>query len=470
MHFWWRASPSTRSWTVVLRGDEPAEGSVLSWGSDDHHADPVLDALLVPARRSARSRGGGRSPASGSGCSTLRSSWSRCWGRSTCSCEPRAGLRKMEGTHAHPLPTWTASARAPVRGVVSQLERALSGEWPWCRHLRARARPRWCRPSWRTWFSRQRRHGTARGHGGCGWFSGRPRVNPATARGVVRCSAPPGGRPAAAARRLAALTERNRAASLGRSVRGERKTSRATRGVCDPRDPAAPPSAGPGNWPGPRPCWTQVHERGVELDLLAGDARGAAELRDDPRCSWRCPPRWRQSGSPPCWRGAPARRWMPVRPHAAVQWCRPQRLDERGATPLVPFPHGPHSGRRASQGRKPQAPGPPPAPGSLAWRPSCAASPTRVLELHGQLPARAGAVAGGGGPRAGGAPAHRGHHVPRESSLTVNSVRLVVTPAWPARPRPGRRARSRLVRSPRPRRQPSSAQGRAAGPGTVVRC
>lgn len=285
----------------------------------------------------------------------------------------------------------------------------------------------------------------------------------------------------AAARRLATLTDSRPGDVVGWSVRGERQVGPRTRvefvtpGIMLRRllaDPELPGTAAV--------VLDEVHERGVESDLLVGMLAELRQLRedltvvamsatvdaarfaallggDDPAPVVDCP--------------------SALHPLDVVWRPGPQRLDERGVTPAFLS----HVARTAADAHRRALAGDP-SVDALVFLPgarevSRVAAELRgpgveVLELHGQLTPREQdrAVAG----RAPGDP-------PRivvstslaESSLTVSGVRLVVDSGLARQPRrDAGRGISGLVTVSASKASAEQRAGRAArqGPGTVVRC
>ena len=285
-----------------------------------------------------------------------------------------------------------------------------------------------------------------------------------------------------AARRLAALTETQPGDVVGWSVRGESTVKPSTRiefvtpGIMLRRllrDPDLPGAAAV--------ILDEVHERGVESDLLVGMLAELRELREDltvvamsatvdasrfaellgvnePAPIVDCPSALH-----------------PLR----VQWAPgPQRLDDRGVTPAF-LSHVARTAAAAHAAALTQDPD----IDSLVFLPGAREvsrvaselhklSDADIVELHGQLSPREQdrAVAG----RQPGEP-------PRivvttslaESSLTVNGVRLVVDSGLARQPRrDAGRGISGLVTVSASKASADQRAGRAArqGPGTVVRC
>lgn len=285
----------------------------------------------------------------------------------------------------------------------------------------------------------------------------------------------------AAARRLAALTGTTAGDVVGWSVRGEHRTSARTRvefltpGIMLRRllsEPELPGTAAV--------VLDEVHERGVESDLLVGMLAELRQLREDlvlvamsatvdaarfaallggdePAPVVDCP--------------------SALHPLDVVWEPGPQRLDERGVTPAFLS----HVARVTARAHT-RALAEDPSADALVFLPGARevarvaaelrAPGVEVLELHGQLPPREQdrAVAG----RAPGDP-------PRivvstslaESSLTVSGVRLVVDSGLARQPRrDAGRGISGLVTVSASKASAEQRAGRAArqGPGTAVRC
>jgi len=286
----------------------------------------------------------------------------------------------------------------------------------------------------------------------------------------------------AAARRLAALTGTQPGEIVGWSVRGESTTQPSTRiefvtpGIMLRRllrDPDLPGTAAV--------VLDEVHERGVESDLLVGMLAELRELREDLTVV-------AMSATVDAARfaellGADDSAPIVDCPSALypldVEWAPgPQRLDDRGVTPAFLS----HVARTAAaaHAKALKAHG---GTDALVFVPG-AREVSRVatelhrltradiLELHGQLPPREQdrAVAG----RTPGDP-------PRivvttslaESSLTVNGVRLVIDSGLARQPRrDAGRGISGLVTVSASKASADQRAGRAArqGPGAVVRC
>ncbi|MEX5273691.1 ATP-dependent helicase HrpB [Kocuria sp. CPCC 205235] len=286
----------------------------------------------------------------------------------------------------------------------------------------------------------------------------------------------------AAARRLAALTRTQPGDVVGWSVRGESTTKPSTRiefvtpGIMLRRllrDPDLPGTAAV--------VLDEVHERGVESDLLVGMLAELRELRDDLTVV-------AMSATVDAARFAEllgADEPAPVVdcPSALyplnLEWAPgPQRLDDRGVTPAFLS----HVARKAAEAHS-KALKVHDGSDALVFVPGAREvsrvaselhrlSDAEILELHGQLSPREQdrAVAG----RQPGDP-------PRivvttslaESSLTVNGVRLVVDSGLARQPRrDAGRGISGLVTVSASKASAEQRAGRAArqGPGTVVRC
>ncbi|MGX5670230.1 ATP-dependent helicase HrpB [Kocuria rhizophila] len=307
-----------------------------------------------------------------------------------------------------------------------------------------------------------------------------PALNPATARVVVVQPRRVAAR--AAARRLAALTGTEPGGVVGWSVRGERKTSKATRvefvtpGILLRRLLRDPELAGTA-----AVVLDEVHERGVESDLLVGMLAELRLLRDDLVLVAMSATVEAERFAALLGGDAPA----PVVdcPSAlhplTVQWAPgPQRLDERGVTPAFLS----HMARTAADAHR-KALAQDPSVDALVFLPGArevsrvaaelrGLTDAEVLELHGQLPPREQDRA-----VAGRAPGERPRIVVTtslaESSLTVNGVRLVVDSGLARQPRrDAGRGISGLVTVSASKASAEQRAGRAArqGPGTVVRC
>ncbi|MDO4918337.1 ATP-dependent helicase HrpB [Kocuria sp.] len=286
----------------------------------------------------------------------------------------------------------------------------------------------------------------------------------------------------AAARRLAALTGTEPGGVVGWSVRGEQKTSRATRvefvtpGIMLRRLLRDPELAGTA-----AVVLDEVHERGVESDLLVGMLAELRQLREDltvvAMSATVDAPRFAEllGGGEP----VPVVDCPSALHPLAVEWAPgPQRLDERGVTPAFLS----HVARATAAAHERALTGDP-SVDALVFLPgarevSRVASELRslttaeVLELHGQLtPAEQDRAV------AGRAPGERPRIVVStslaESSLTVSGVRLVVDSGLARQPRrDAGRGISGLVTVSASKASAEQRAGRAArqGPGTVVRC
>ncbi|WP_145009984.1 ATP-dependent RNA helicase [Kocuria salsicia] len=285
----------------------------------------------------------------------------------------------------------------------------------------------------------------------------------------------------AAARRLAALSGTRPGDVVGWSVRGEREVSARTRvefvtpGILLRRllaDPELPGTAAV--------VLDEVHERGVESDLLVGMLAELRQLREDltvvAMSATVDAARFAAllGGDEP----APVVDCPSALHPLDVMWQPgPQRLDERGVTPAFLS----HVARTTADAHR-RALAQDPAVDALVFLPgarevSRVAAELRspgveVLELHGQLTPREQdrAVAG-----------HAPGDPPRivvstslaESSLTVSGVRLVVDSGLARQPRrDAGRGISGLVTVSASKASAAQRAGRAArqGPGTVVRC
>lgn len=286
----------------------------------------------------------------------------------------------------------------------------------------------------------------------------------------------------AAARRLAALTGTQPGEVVGWSVRGESTTQPSTRiefvtpGIMLRRllrDPELPGTAAV--------VLDEVHERGVESDLLVGMLAELRELREDLTVvamsatvdAARFAELLGADDSAPIVDCPSA-----LYPLDLVWAPGPQRLDDRGVTPAFLS----HVARTAAAAHA-KALKAHEGTDALVFVPG-AREVSRVatelhrltradiLELHGQLPPREQdrAVAG----RTPGDP-------PRivvttslaESSLTVNGVRLVIDSGLARQPRrDAGRGISGLVTVSASKASADQRAGRAArqGPGAVVRC
>lgn len=307
-----------------------------------------------------------------------------------------------------------------------------------------------------------------------------PALNPATARVVVVQPRRVAAR--AAARRLAALTGTEPGGVVGWTVRGERETSKATRvefvtpGILLRRLLRDPELVGAA-----AVVLDEVHERGVESDLLVGMLAELRQLRDDLVLVAMSATVEAKRFAALLGGDAPA----PVVdcPSAlhplTVQWAPgPQRLDERGVTPAFLS----HMARTAADAHR-KALAQDPSVDALVFLPGArevsrvaaelrGLTDAEVLELHGQLPPREQDRA-----VAGRAPGERPRIVVTtslaESSLTVNGVRLVVDSGLARQPRrDAGRGISGLVTVSASKASAEQRAGRAArqGPGTVVRC
>ena len=285
-----------------------------------------------------------------------------------------------------------------------------------------------------------------------------------------------------AARRLAALTGTEPGGVVGWSVRGEQKTSKATRvefvtpGIMLRRLLGDPELEGT-----TAVILDEVHERGVESDLLVGMLADLRQLREDLTVVAMSATVDAQRFAELLGGGEP----VPVVdcPSAlhplAVEWAPgPQRLDERGVTPAFLS----HVARTAAAAHE-RAVAEDPSVDALVFLPGArevtrVASELRsltgaeVLELHGQLAPREQDRA-----VAGRAPGERPRIVVStslaESSLTVSGVRLVVDSGLARQPRrDAGRGISGLVTVSASKASAEQRAGRAArqGPGTVVRC
>ncbi|WP_423446468.1 ATP-dependent helicase HrpB [Kocuria sp. KSNUG] len=286
----------------------------------------------------------------------------------------------------------------------------------------------------------------------------------------------------AAARRLAALTGTEPGGVVGWTVRGERRTSRATRvefvtpGILLRRLLRDPELTGIA-----AVVLDEVHERGVESDLLVSMLAELRQLRDDLVLVAMSATVEAERFAALLGGDAPA----PVVdcPSAlhplAVEWTPgPQRLDERGVTPAFLR----HVARTAAAAHA-RAVAADPSVDALVFLPGArevsrvaaelrGLTDAEVLELHGQLPPREQDRA-----VAGRSPGERPRIVVTtslaESSLTVNGVRLVVDSGLARQPRrDAGRGISGLVTVSASKASAEQRAGRAArqGPGTVVRC
>lgn len=286
----------------------------------------------------------------------------------------------------------------------------------------------------------------------------------------------------AAARRLAALTGTEPGGVVGWTVRGERKTSKATRvefvtpGILLRRLLRDPELIGTA-----AVVLDEVHERGIESDLLVGMLAELRQLRDDLVLVAMSATVEAERFAALLGGDAPA----PVVdcPSAlhplTVEWAPgPQRLDDRGVTPAFLA----HVARTAAAAHS-RAVAADPTVDALVFLPGArevsrvaaelrGLTDAEVLELHGQLAPREQDRA-----VAGRAPGERPRIVVTtslaESSLTVNGVRLVVDSGLARQPRrDAGRGISGLVTVSASKASAEQRAGRAArqGPGTVVRC
>ncbi|RKQ37023.1 ATP-dependent helicase HrpB [Kocuria tytonis] len=286
----------------------------------------------------------------------------------------------------------------------------------------------------------------------------------------------------AAARRLAALTGTEPGGVVGWTVRGERETSRETRvefvtpGILVRRLLQVPELPGT-----VAVVLDEVHERGIESDLLVGMLAELRQLRDDlvlvAMSATVEAERFAAllGGEEP----APVVDCPSALHPLTVEWAPgPQRLDERGVAPAFLG----HVARTAAAAHS-RAVAADPSVDALVFLPgarevSRVAAELRdltdaeVLELHGQLAPREQDRA-----VAGRAPGERPRIVVTtslaESSLTVNGVRLVVDSGLARQPRrDAGRGISGLVTVSASKASAQQRAGRAArqGPGTVVRC
>ncbi|WP_290655749.1 ATP-dependent helicase HrpB [Kocuria sp.] len=307
-----------------------------------------------------------------------------------------------------------------------------------------------------------------------------PALDPVTGRVVVVQPRRVAAR--AAARRLAALTMTEPGGVIGWSVRGERRTSKATRvefvtpGILLRRLLQNPELAGTA-----AVVLDEVHERGVESDLLVGMLAELRQLREDLVLVAMSATVEAKRFAALLGGDAPA----PVVdcPSAlhplTVEWAPgPQRLDERGVTPAFLA----HVARTAAAAHA-RAVATDPTVDALVFLPGArevsrvaaelrGLTDAEVLELHGQLSPREQDRA-----VAGRAPGERPRIVVTtslaESSLTVNGVRLVMDSGLARQPRrDAGRGISGLVTVSASKASAEQRAGRAArqGPGTVVRC
>lgn len=286
----------------------------------------------------------------------------------------------------------------------------------------------------------------------------------------------------AAARRLAALTETRPGDVVGWSVRGESTVKPSTRiefvtpGIMLRRllrDLDLPNTRAV--------VLDEVHERGVESDLLVGMLAELRELREDLTVV-------AMSATVDAARFAEllgANEPAPIVdcPSALhpldVEWAPgPQRLDDRGVTPAF-LSHVARTAASAHTAALTQDP----SIDALVFVPGAREvsrvaselhrlSDAEILELHGQLSPREQdrAVAGR---RPGEPPRIVVTTSLAESSLTVNGVRLVIDSGLARQPRrDAGRGISGLVTVSASKASADQRAGRAArqGPGTVVRC
>ena len=286
----------------------------------------------------------------------------------------------------------------------------------------------------------------------------------------------------AAARRLAALTGTQPGDVVGWSVRGESTTKQGTRiefvtpGIMLRRllrDPDLPGTAAV--------VLDEVHERGVESDLLVGMLAELRELREDLTVV-------AMSATVDAARfaellGADSPAPIVDCPSALypldVEWAPgPQRLDDRGVTPAFLS----HVARTAAAAHA-KALKTHEGTDALVFVPGAREvsrvatelhrlTDTEILELHGQLSPREQdrAVAGR---TPGESPRIVVTTSLAESSLTVNGVRLVIDSGLARQPRrDAGRGISGLVTVSASKASADQRAGRAArqGPGAVVRC
>ena len=286
----------------------------------------------------------------------------------------------------------------------------------------------------------------------------------------------------AAARRLAVLTGTQPGDVVGWSVRGENSTKPSTRiefvtpGIMLRRllrDPDLPGTAAV--------VLDEVHERGVETDLLVGMLAELRELREDltvvAMSATVDAARFAEllgTDTPAPIVDCPSALYP-----LDVEWAPgPQRLDDRGVTPAFLA----HVARTAVAAHA-KALNTHAATDALVFVPgarevSRAAAELRrltdadILELHGQLSPREQDRA-----VAGRTPGDRPRIVVTtslaESSLTVNGVRLVIDSGLARQPRRDTgRGISGLVTVSVSKASADQRTGRAArqGPGAVVRC
>lgn len=289
----------------------------------------------------------------------------------------------------------------------------------------------------------------------------------------------------AAARRLAALTGTRVGGLVGSTVRGDRQVGRetvvefVTAGVLVRRLLGDPELAGVG-----AVVLDEVHERGLDTDLLVGMLGEARALRPDlvlvaMSATLDVPALAEVLGG----EDGPA----PVVDHASAQhplevvWAPPAgpRTDARGVSGTFLT----HVARTAAE-RHARALAGDPDVDALVFVPGARevdrvveqvarlAPATEVLALHGRLDPRAQERAvSGRGP--GDPPRVVVSTALAESSLTVPGVRLVVDGGLSREPRRDlRRDMSGLVTVQASRAAMTQRAGRAArlGPGTVVRC
>ncbi len=289
----------------------------------------------------------------------------------------------------------------------------------------------------------------------------------------------------AAARRLAALTGTSVGGLVGSSVRGDRRVGRetvvefVTAGVLVRRLLGDPELAGAG-----AVVLDEVHERGLDTDLLVGMLAEARALRPDlllvaMSATLDVPALSEVLGG----EDGPA----PVVDHASEQhpldvvWSPPAgpRTDARGVSDDFLA----HVARTVVE-QHARAVAAEPGTDALVFVPGARevdrvvervarlARGTEVLPLHGRLDARAQERAVSGR-RSGDPPRVVVSTALAESSLTVPGVRLVVDAGLSREPRRDlRRDMSGLVTVQASRAAMTQRAGRAArlGPGTVVRC
>lgn len=288
----------------------------------------------------------------------------------------------------------------------------------------------------------------------------------------------------AAARRLAALTGTRVGDLVGSTVRGERHVGPGTRvefvtaGVLVRRLLADPELAGTG-----AVVLDEVHERGLDTDLLVGMLAEARALRPDlvlvaMSATLDVPALTEVLGGEP---GPAPLVAQAAAPHPLeVEWSPPPgpRLDARGVTDELLR----HAARTAAA-RHADARSADPSADALVFLPGARevervvellaglAPGTEVLPLHGRLDLRTQerAVTGRG---PGDPPRIVVSTALAESSLTVPGVRLVVDAGLSREPRRDlRRDMTGLVTVQASRAAMTQRAGRAArtGPGTVVR-